>query len=612
MTIVTFVIPLSTLAQNPGYAIFDSLSKVRSNLKLLATMDDTLTVGTIDVSAAVHNRLGDCFKFDIPVYTDNKWDTYPNPDKAEATVDGIKTLSTSTQGGIILLPNKLHLNIRFKIVNWQNAPTCRVWVKIGNHPVQQVQADKGELVFLNVSESDPEFSIGLGGFKMRSSINNGTINIGSLHLPGLLPFRINTGELDLGGFQIPVVPVTIVYVPPVDSQKLNRASFSTSTNRGVQFTMSFTTQNSKSGPTVSTYYQTQETQEKLNMSSAIMEKIQVPAIQAIASGLKFVSQGLGTTKPTTTNTTVTTDEHSFKVAYTQSATNSVDVKQGGPGIGDQFVYLLNPKFLWMKNDGKLSLTLIDHDGLTFVSAQQLKDALERLKDKPADIKDDVLKLNSNSIQELLKLDPFVSGGANTTLPPERFRPYDYLKYNVGSGGYSGSLSVTTSSEEKKITTKTTTFMETDTKGLLSAIGLGIDEDKVIQSTISQSNIVQSSNSDTFKSDFTFNGNGQEYYSVEIYFDVVFGAFAFRDVTLKDSPQHINMILKNAKNKTMANVEVLIVTAERTVLTKTDSMGNFKFQLPNAASPFVKIISGDISKRVKLQRNRLKGQVLRLN
>src|SRR5438874_2114609 len=104
--IITFPFPSSSLAQIPSFDIYDTLSKVRSNLKLLANLDDTLTVATIDVSDVENNFLGHCLNFTVQSYTDGKNAGYANPDVAEGVMDGIKRLSTNTKGGIILYPNK--------------------------------------------------------------------------------------------------------------------------------------------------------------------------------------------------------------------------------------------------------------------------------------------------------------------------------------------------------------------------------------------------------------------------------------------------------------------------------------------------------------------------
>ena len=65
---------------------------------------------------------------------------------------------------------------------------------------------------------------------------------------GLIPFKIERKNIALGAITIPVIPLSIVYAPPVDAQKLNQASSSESKTIGNSTMISFSKEKSETVP----------------------------------------------------------------------------------------------------------------------------------------------------------------------------------------------------------------------------------------------------------------------------------------------------------------------------------------------------------------------------
>src|SRR6185437_13757788 len=476
------------------------------------------------------NLLGNCFQFAISTYSDGKIVSYSNPDRAS----DIYLFYAHTQGGVIVYPNKLHLNLRFAVVPSTRSPDAVVSVKLGSRTATN-SPNRTEVVFRDVTELNPDLTIGLSGIIMYSGAAGRPVRIGYESIPALLPFQIDTRQIDLGAFLIPFVPISIVYCLPVDQQRLNVSSSSNTTNEGITSSISFTTETSSTDTIPSSYIQTQETQQKLNQMADYISYIPNAYTAAAAAAIKKFTAALGSSTADQIQTNSSTNEHTFNILLSHTVNLSASVKFGGAGVGDQFYYLLRPLFLWKKQDGQLVLSLITSAGSTSASAQQLKRGLMRMEGQPAGTLDDTLALDLESIKKLLALDPFVAGGPGAEPPADRFYWVNGQNYNMGGQTISITYSVTKEEIQRYTTAHSVTTLEQDKQGALSAIGLGIDANKQFQSLITQSRYQQSTNDEIASNNFTFNGNTSEYYSFRVFYDVVFGTFAFQSVPPNNMP-----------------------------------------------------------------------------
>jgi hypothetical protein len=164
--------------------------------------------------------------------------------------------------------------------------------------------------------------------------------------------------------------------------------------------------------------------------------------------------------------------------------------------------------------------------------------------------------------------------------------------------------------DKMVTTKSVVNSETDSKGALSVIGLGVDEDKTVKTTISSSNVAQNSNTTNITNKISFNGNGSEIYTTEVYYDVVYGAFACRVVP----PSGATMIKGKITSlkKSISNQIITITNGTKTYVSQTDQKGNFNFNIVKNDKGFMKVITGEKSTNIRFIGKPVKGVKIKID
>lgn len=85
---------------------------------------------------------------------------------------------------------------------------------------------------------------------------------------------------------------------------------------------------------------------------------------------------------------------------------------------------------------------------------------------------------------------------------------------------------------------------------------------------------------TFTAQYTLNGNGQEFYGVHVYFDVIFGSYAFSNVPSLSLHPMVSGVLSDHNGQAVPNAIVTLKTNDTAILTSTDATGRFKFHLPS--------------------------------
>jgi hypothetical protein len=74
---------------------------------------------------------------------------------------------------------------------------------------------------------------------------------------------------------------------------------------------------------------------------------------------------------------------------------------------------------------------------------------------------------------------------------------------------------------------------------------------------------------------TFFGEADEVYTVEVYYDRVFGTFAFRNVSIRAKPVISGTVL-NAAGRPLARELVSLTMGDKLFSTHTDKQGRFSF------------------------------------
>ncbi len=492
-------------------------------------LDDTITVGTIDLSALSAAEIG--FSFNVPVSLGSKY-SYPNPNFREEPT--LPVLHSTGYVGTINLVNELHVNLKFRIKNWLNSKDCKLNILLDDRLIKLNYGDT-VAVFRDVKSDNPKLSIRAEGFNISPDLLrlDPTYYRGKQAVVyGLDPLRISRKNLELGVFTLPIIPLFIVYAPPVDSHKSNKASAGETQAIGNSTTITFVNEKSTTTQYNTSFDDVKTTQDYLNTTAEIYSKIPLPVTQAIAKAASEISTGLGSAEATQTISQINLEQHATSAVLQKSISVTTDPNDGGPGRGDVFVYYRNAKVMWRNEDGKIFLTLLGGDPIEQISGAKLKEGLTRLQSKPKGTKDKLLKLTALSIKQLLMLDPETNmpGGA-TLADTKRFLYLD--SWHVSSGINKQNFKHTITTDDLKSISNITTYIETDKEGKLAALGLGIDRNASLLARVTQSNSQKYSTIQESNIELTINGDGLEKRnSVKIYFDTVFNSYVIHLINNK--------------------------------------------------------------------------------
>jgi len=482
------------------------------------------------------------------------------------------------EGAQVSVANILHLSLRFAIspVNpaWSALPTSSITFQLGSQ-IQTVKPSATEVIFNDITVTSSSLSI---------AINGGVLVNGQprpLPVMGLLPVKVDTSIIGVGAMTLPVLPVSIVYAPVVDAQKKNSATIAQGSSSGNTTTVTFITTNSQTNPIPTSFQSVSDFAKDMTALSGVLKLFKDPIVNGIGNALGIAGSALGSSSATQTNSTMVTSQHSLAVTASASLAQTAYSSQGGPGVGDLITYYYNARVVWYSKNGVMSLAVLGQDGINQTTAQQLKTALEGLQGKPAGTQDPNVHCDAAAIQSLLDLDPFVAGGSSAVLAGPRFVDISQGAIEIGAGSQTYTASHSLTKTDMTGIARSTTDVENDSAGFLSFLGLGVPQTQTLQSQLTQTTAAQTSTGQTFTQTYTFYGDGNEYYSSEVYFDVVFGSFAFRDVTPPSSQSKVSGTVSDASGKPLKNAAVKAIIGKRTFVTSTDSTGHFSLRLPGA-------------------------------
>jgi hypothetical protein len=333
-----------------------------------------------------------------------------------------------------------------------------------------------------------------------------------------------------GVYAIPALPVTIIYAPPLDSQKKNQMTYETSQYFGTSVVISHGTGGSdtKDASTPPLYAGSQFQQIASPLGKALSA---IPVTAPIGKVFSVLSDGMGSV----------TDTHTS--GFEDKGTRSLTVRSGtmerwatingpsalGPGEDDQIVYLHNANIAWMGppvSGPDVRIALLDYKVLMKPTVHELKADLAELS-KPGTspkAKGKNSLLDANSIRALLKLDP-LADNPTARLPASRY----YVKSpcsEVNGGGGDTALSVEQSYESDQSSVETRLETEQWNKGMLSFMSDGVDHNETMTTTVRnfRSTALHSKSTTYAHAKLNVNSAAGERYFVTTYFDRVFGSF----------------------------------------------------------------------------------------
>jgi hypothetical protein len=320
----------------------------------------------------------------------------------------------------------------------------------------------------------------------------------------------------VGAFTVPAIPAALVYEPPSVGGGTSSQTYTVEQSVGTAVKMEFSQENSLTTPgSPSQFAGLEDIQTLAGHTVQAFNALGAKDPRALFLGeqLKNFQTALGylgTATATNTSVDINTkvSERQLMVTLKRSVSPNLNL---GPGKGDVIVALINARLVWYAEDGNLTLGLLGFDKVGTWAVQDLVA-------NPAQT-----GLDATTVEELLKLDPFVAGGPYVSLPGPRF-VYKHSE-PVSNATVEWSLSHTITQTDVNVTTNMHIHTEDYRAGLLSFIGIGVDETKQMTTKISHSNSTSVTVGSTTTAEVTLNVVGSAEF--DIYFDRVFGTYAIK-------------------------------------------------------------------------------------
>lgn len=443
---------------------------------------------------------------------------------------------------------------------WRQTITLVPAPKVGLAPV---------LLQFAIANAASPWSVTVGGFTTSVPAGQSTVLV-SIWDRTIVPWSIHAGASTyadqlmiqrtaalpgLGAFTIPVIPVAIVYAPPKDSLGRSVATYGVGNTVGTVVSYDFSSGSSETVPKMDQTFTTfTEFKSALDVASQVLS---LAGGEGSSKGLSVISSELGTASQTEQTDIVSGGGTSLTVTTSSTQTLSTNAQGGGPGAGDTIIFYKNVGVAWLYNNGHLRLCPIGH---TFVAVTA------------AALKSDPHGLSSEDQQHLLSLDPFVAGGPQASLDPNRFTvPDGGLEVNVEyGGGDSIDQKYVKTRDTKTTTTNKTSTIDTsswDPGAFVKLLGIG---GKKMQLTTTETNATADEVSSTVTLEANLFSGPNDYFVVTLWYDELFGTWAFQQGQATSSP-----IVSGTGAK--PNEVIRLVAGSRAYVTVADRKGHYQFR-----------------------------------
>jgi hypothetical protein len=397
-----------------------------------------------------------------------------------------------------------------------------------------------------------------------------SIVTGSVSSQDSLRLQRPTGALSaaLGAFTVPVLPVSIVYAPPADSLGASSATYTAAQTVGTTVDFGFSDDRSSTTPVNGSDFATSMPTFKAILDSAAQVLSVIPATQAVGKGFSTASSVIG--QFSATHQAGVTDGTQSTVTLTQSTSDALatSAKIGGPGVGDVLHFFKEVRMMWAYFQGRLRICPLGYKEV-FVTAAGLRDHPE------------TVGISAANVDTLLRLDPFAPEAAPTTLLTDRFTLQETWEYGFGA---KLDHKVTTTRETKSQTTHreyTSDTLSWDPGPIFKLLGFGNKD----TTTVTITNATGDSVSSTVTVDANLVSGKQDYVVVRIWYDNLFGTFAFEQVAAEATP-------KLTGQGSQAAQEVVLEVDGMVFRTFTDQNGKFRFRAPGIPSGPATLTVGD--------------------
>ncbi len=484
-----------------------------------------------------------------------------------------------------------------------------------------VQATDVGLIF-EVKNRNGDFSATVNGKKFNAppNANTVTVNAGdvtkvkwSVHSDNkgfANEFKIVRSNLYGGGaFIVPALPVAVLYEPPMDAQQKNYASYSTSKSVGTTIKSGWTSEQSTTTPAnPSQFRNAMQFKADADKAGTALSKVPNPYAQAIGTILQILAAGMGSAGASTQSGTSVTSENALILNAGQEVSYGTAAKLG-PGLGDRIIYLKNARLAWLGNGHMVNISVLGYDKISSPTAKTLKDDWTELTSglqiktassngvKSAPKLGSRTGLDSHTILSLLKLDPFYGHGSQVNLDESRFAYVDTYEPNGGADSYKFVYDAATSYLDAQTSFNVDT--EEYSAGFLSFMGLGVTETKKLTAKFTAHSSKEFHSSQKAEVSVHFYTKPDEIYSMAVYYDRVFGTFAFKNV-VPNQLEWVSGIAHASNGQPAAKQVVTLTIGGKKYSTRTDAEGRYSFRSSNITGGDAQIEIGNIRKPVRLQ------------
>lgn len=346
----------------------------------------------------------------------------------------------------------------------------------------------------------------IGGktFEIRE-LDLGRVKSLTLHAtgPGANPYHatvvvVRPPRIGIGVFRVPVLPLAVLYDPPQSGPKKSTASYSSSEAIGSTFTAELKSDKSEdkavdpTGPldhAVSSFQEVVTNLTTVAKTAAAVGLVSEAIGKAITDKLSLLSSYIGTV----TAREITTTSSVQRQTYT--ATTQIDATFGtgsgaGPGRGDRILYLRNAELAWVAHpDG----VFLEYIGAASSGHPTVDELLADLRVGAPEGRN--THLSPAALRAVLSIDPLVDApelGFHVSTPAEpRFArvlingaaAVDLTASDTDSG-FQVAQTIKYESGDEVASTDVRSQVTEYKKGLLSALGWGVTEDKKVTMTTS--------------------------------------------------------------------------------------------------------------------------------
>jgi hypothetical protein len=320
----------------------------------------------------------------------------------------------------------------------------------------------------------------------------------------------------MGAFTIAAMPVSIIYEPPQNQALTNSAS--------IQFLSESTVIDTISKGSGST-----NTPRWIGGEAAMMVGQKMASITPVTRAAWPIIQGIIgalSSQPEMTYGVEVNSDHTLSVKMTDSQMVTTAAHRG-PGRGDLIAFYKNARVMWGMDAGQITLTLLDHAGLSIFTAEQLRADIAALANGGVAVSG----LDAETLTALIALDPMANTSirgsifGGPVLSASRFTKDITLQVNGASYVRTVSHSITTSDRTSKL--QTTSTVTDSHGGWLTLLGIGEQTGGKTTTKVSLGASRTTSSTQTKSASIRLDAAATETYKVDVNYDNVFGTFLTR-------------------------------------------------------------------------------------